>query len=142
MNMPRPRIGAEPMSPAERQAQHRARLRQHNPTLSTPARPAEGGADRSRRNVLSRPGRWAAALATLVAVQEEYRAWRDNLPTNLEGSRLADKLGAIAKLDLEELQVIDPRAVTAATDPEGAIANAPDFVTRNLDLARTCTARW
>jgi hypothetical protein len=30
------------------------------------------------------------------------------LPDNLEGSRLADKLQAIATLDLEELQAIDP----------------------------------
>jgi hypothetical protein len=30
------------------------------------------------------------------------------LPDNLEGSRLADKLQAIAALDLEELQAIDP----------------------------------
>jgi hypothetical protein len=36
------------------------------------------------------------------------RAWLDNLPASLEGSRLADKLQAIAELDLEELQAIDP----------------------------------
>jgi hypothetical protein len=30
------------------------------------------------------------------------------LPDNLEGSRLADKLRAIAEVDLEELQAIDP----------------------------------
>jgi len=30
------------------------------------------------------------------------------LPDNLEGPRLADKLQAIADLDLEELQAIDP----------------------------------
>ena len=38
--------------------------------------------------------------------------WRgrlvDSLPTSLEGSRLAEKLQAIAELDLEELQAIDP----------------------------------
>jgi hypothetical protein len=96
------------MSPAERQARHRAKLRRHSPILPTPARPAEGVADRGRRSALPRPRRWAAAVATLVAVQEEYRAWRDNLPANLEGSRLADKLEAIAELDLEELQAIEP----------------------------------
>ena len=42
------------------------------------------------------------------SLQDEYRAWLDNLPTSLEGSRLADKLPAIAELDLEELQAIDP----------------------------------
>jgi hypothetical protein len=48
------------------------------------------------------------AIATLIALQDEYRAWLDNLPTRLEGSRLAEKLQAITELDLEELQAIDP----------------------------------
>jgi hypothetical protein len=47
-------------------------------------------------------------VTTLVELQEEYRAWLDHLPTNLDGSPLADKLQAIAELDLEELQAIDP----------------------------------
>ncbi len=99
------------MSPAERQARHRAKLRRHSHTLPvspTPARPAAGVPDRRRVRALPRPRRWAAAVATLVAAQEEYRAWFENLPANLEGSRLAEKLQAIAELDLEELQAIDP----------------------------------
>jgi hypothetical protein len=28
--------------------------------------------------------RWAAAVAALTALQDEYRAWLDNLPDNLE----------------------------------------------------------
>ena len=55
-----------------------------------------------------RPRRWAAAGAALVKLQDEYRAWLDNLPPNLEESRLAEKLQAIAELDLEEVQTIDP----------------------------------
>ena len=93
--MPRPRIGALPMTTAQRQARHRARLPRERPL--PPA-----------RRPLPRPKRWAAAVATLIALQDEYRAWLDNLPTSLEGSRLADKLQAIAELDLEELQAIDP----------------------------------
>ena len=93
--MPRPRIGALPMTTAQRQTRHRARLRRE-PPLPPARRP------------LPRPKRWAAAVATLIAVQDEYRAWLDNLPTSLEGSRLADKLQAIAELDLDELQAIDP----------------------------------
>ena len=93
--MPRPRIGALPMTTAQRQARHRARLLRERP-LPLARRP------------LPRPKRWAAAVATLIALQDEYRAWLDNLPTSLEGSRLADKLQAIAELDLEELQAIDP----------------------------------
>ena len=55
-----------------------------------------------------RPRRWAAAVTALLNLRDEYRAWFDNLPANLEGSRLAEKLQAIADLDLEELQAIDP----------------------------------
>ena len=60
------------------------------------------------RRPLPRPQRWTAAVATLTALQDQYRAWLDNLPASLEGSRLAEKLQAIAELDLEELQTIDP----------------------------------
>ena len=96
--MPRPRLGIAPMTPAERQARHRARRRQHGCT--TPPSPAP--------RISPRPRRWAAAVAALVNLQDEYRAWLDNLPPNLEGSSLAEKLQAIAELDLEELQTINP----------------------------------
>ena len=96
--MPRHRLGIAPMTPAERQARHRARLRQQYRT--TPISPAP--------RIPPRPRRWAAAVAALVNLQDEYRAWRDNLPSNLEGSRVAEKLLAIAELDLAELQTIDP----------------------------------
>jgi hypothetical protein len=89
------------MSPAERQARHRAKLA--SAPSPTPVRPAA-----RRARALSRPVCWAAAVKTLVELQEEYRAWLDNLPVNLDGSPLADKLQAIAELDLEELQGIDP----------------------------------
>jgi hypothetical protein len=96
--MPAPRIGSTPMTPAERQARHRATLPQQSQT--TPRS--------TSRRVPPRPQRWAAAVAALVDLQDEYRAWLDNLPANLEGSRLAEKLQAIAELDLDELQAIDP----------------------------------
>jgi hypothetical protein len=96
--MPRHRLCALPLTVAERQARHRAKLRQQSG--SRPAAPV--------RRLSPRPQRWAAAVAALTALQDEYRAWLDNLPDNLEASRLADKLQAIAELDLEELQVIDP----------------------------------
>jgi hypothetical protein len=47
-------------------------------------------------------------VTVLVQLQDEYRTWLDNLPASLEASRLAEKLQAIAELDLEELQAIDP----------------------------------
>jgi hypothetical protein len=43
----------------------------------------------------------------LIDLQDQYRAWLDNLPASLDGSRLADKLQAVVELDLEELQAID-----------------------------------
>jgi len=79
--------------------------------LATPAgtRPTVHGIPAlPRSRALPRPQRWAAAVAALVDLQEEYRIWLDNLPANLGGSRLADKLPAIAELDLEELRAIDP----------------------------------
>jgi hypothetical protein len=60
------------------------------------------------RRSLPRPRRWAAAVVTLIDLQDDYRAWLDNLPANLEGSRLAEKLQAITDIDLDELQAIDP----------------------------------
>jgi len=96
--MSRPRIGAAPMSAAERQARHRARLRQQvpRPPASPTTRPAP------------RPTRWAVAVTALLDLQEEYRAWLDRLPESLEGSRTAEKLQAIAEIDLDELAAIDP----------------------------------
>ena len=47
-------------------------------------------------------------IGTLVDLQDDYRAWLDSPPANLEGSRLAEKLEAITEIDLDELQEIDP----------------------------------
>jgi hypothetical protein len=85
------------MTPAQRQARCRARLRRQDLPPSAPA-----------RRTPPRPQRWATAVAALLDLQEEYRAWLDNLPTSLGGSRLAENLQVIVELDLEELQAIDP----------------------------------
>jgi hypothetical protein len=55
-----------------------------------------------------RPQRWAAAVAALVALPDEYRAWLDRLPQGLEGSATAEKLQAITEIELDELLAIDP----------------------------------
>src|SRR5271167_3262799 len=98
VRMPRQCLGAGPMTAAQRQARSRARRHQQPDTL--PEAP--------RRRIRPRPERWAAAVTVLVDLQNEYRAWLDNLPASLEASRLAEKLQAITELDLEELQAIDP----------------------------------
>lgn len=41
------------------------------------------------------------AMEELKGIQEEYSDWRDNLPENLQGSALAEKLNVVADLDLE-----------------------------------------
>ena len=76
------------------------------PRQAAPAQPAHASGGVAARP--ARPTRWATAVAALIDLQDEYRAWLDTLPANLEGSRLAEKLLAIAELDLEELQMIDP----------------------------------
>jgi hypothetical protein len=97
--MPRHRTGSAPMTPAERQTRCRARRRQQSQTAPLPSPPAP--------RLAPRPKRWAAAVATLIELQDNYCAWLDNLPANLEASRLAEKLQAIAELNFEELQAID-----------------------------------
>ena len=107
--MPKPRLGPLPMTAAARQARHRAKLRPSDTAQSAAPRDKPAGSSRPtapRRP--PRPQRWAAAVATLVALQEEYRAWLDGLPENLADSRTADKLQAITEIDLDELQAIDP----------------------------------
>jgi hypothetical protein len=50
----------------------------------------------------------AAAVAALVALQDEYHAWLGRLPESLAESRTAEKLQAITEIDLDELLAIDP----------------------------------
>lgn len=47
--------------------------------------------------------RLEAALSDLDGVREEYAEWRDNIPENLQGSPLYEKLDAVADLDFSEL---------------------------------------
>ena len=96
--MPRPLIGTTPMSAAQRQARRRARLGQQ--MIDQPA-----AAPRHPRSP-PRPRRWAVAVATLIELQGQYQVWLDRLPDNLEGSPLAERLQAIAELDLTELEAI------------------------------------
>jgi len=56
----------------------------------------------------SRIDRWnnaasalSAAANDLLAVQEEYQEWRDNLPENLSSGTLAEKLDEVTALDVQ-----------------------------------------
>jgi hypothetical protein len=95
--MPRPRLGPMPMTAAQRQARHRAK---HHAPDAHRAAPTP--------HLPPRPQRWAAAVTVLLALQDEYRAWLDRLPQSLEGSATAEKLQAIAELDLDEPLAVDP----------------------------------
>ena len=56
----------------------------------------------------SRSARWAeacaaaaAALDVLCELRDEYEEWKDNLPENLQGSALGEKLEEVCGFDLE-----------------------------------------
>jgi len=90
--------GEGALSNAERQARHRVRVAEQAPVVRY-RQPAD------RR---SRPQRWRAAVADLLALQIEYAAWLDVLPDSLHGSATAEALQAIADLDLDGLADIEP----------------------------------
>ena len=82
---------------AERQARYRER-RQAGESRVRHRRPAD------RR---SRPQRWDDAVRTLLALQDEYRAWRDALPASLAGSATAEMLDEVCDLDLSVLEAVE-----------------------------------
>jgi hypothetical protein len=84
---PKP-LGERAMTGAERQAKFRAAHADGTPRIRY-RRPAD------RR---SRAQRWRDAVAELVTLQEDYRAWLDSLPENLAESATAEALRAICEL--------------------------------------------
>jgi len=98
--MPRRTLGDKPMTNSERQARCRAR-RAAAQTSPTP---------RSLPSIhrRTRPQRWRAAVAELVALQDEYAIWLDALPEALRDSATGEALEAIVELDLDDLIAIEP----------------------------------
>jgi hypothetical protein len=82
---------------AERQALYRAR--HAGMPIVRYRRPAD------RR---SRPQRWHDAVAELVALQAEYRAWFEALPEATRDGATGEALQAIVDFDLDELAAIEP----------------------------------
>ena len=80
--MPRGRKpeGEIALSSAERQARYRARRQPIQPPAAI---------TRPLTDHRSRPRRWRAAVAELLALQAEYAAWSDALPDNLRDSATA-----------------------------------------------------
>jgi hypothetical protein len=56
----------------------------------------------------TRPQRWRAAVAELLALQAEYAAWLEALPETLRDGATGEALQAIIDLDLDELTAIEP----------------------------------
>ena len=94
---PKPSSGTA-MTHAERQARYRAKQADGSPTL------------RYRKPVdrRSRIQRWCDAVAELQELQDEYQAWLDALPQNMDDSATAEALRTICDLDLSELESIVP----------------------------------
>ncbi len=88
------------MSNADRQRRYRERLKAEQPPSRVRYR-----APKDRR---SKARRWNDAVQELVDLQDEYQAWFDNLPDNLESSAVAERLEAICDLDVESLQDVEP----------------------------------
>ena len=94
---PKP-LGKKAMTTAKRQARFRA----------THANGAPRVRYRSTADRRSRAQRWRAAVAELIALQDDYRTWLNALPQNLEASATAEALRAICDLDLSDLQSVEP----------------------------------
>jgi len=84
---------------AERQARYRARQDQ---AQAAPARRPV------TTRPLTRPQRWHAAVAALVALQAEYATWLEATPEATRDNATGDGLLAITELDLDEIAAIQP----------------------------------
>jgi hypothetical protein len=91
-------LGTKAMTSAERQARFRAMHADGMPRIRY-RRPAD------RR---SRAQRWHAAVAELLALQDDYRAWLNALPQNLATGATAEALQAICDLDLSDIESVEP----------------------------------
>jgi hypothetical protein len=105
--MPRGRrpAGEQAMTGAERQARYRAR--QDVDAAPSPAHPPRTRDQAAHGHRPSRPRRWRAAVAELVALQAEYAAWLDALPEATRDGATGEALQAIADLDLGEILAIE-----------------------------------
>jgi hypothetical protein len=97
--MPRGRkpSGERTLTGAERQARYRTR--HPDAAVIHYRRPAD------RR---SRPQRWHAAVAELVALQADYAQWLDALPEATSDGVTAQALQAIVDLDLDDIIATEP----------------------------------
>jgi hypothetical protein len=102
---PPPR-GDHAATPAERSAAYRARRK-----VTAAAAPPPPVVVRYRRPAdrRSRPQRWADAVQTLADMLDGFQDWRDNLPSSLANSAMAEALDTVLELRgyVEELQAVE-----------------------------------
>jgi hypothetical protein len=84
-------------------AERQRRYRQRRKTGEPPRRYVT----MSKKDRRSRLQRWQDAAEELLALQQEYQEWYDNLPENLQSTALAEKLEAVCNLDIEEIVHIE-----------------------------------
>jgi hypothetical protein len=94
---PKP-LGNKALTAAERQVRFRARHAKGAPRIRY----------RSPADRRSQAQRWHAAVAELIALQDDYRRWLNALPQNLEASATAEVLRAICDLDLSSIESVEP----------------------------------
>jgi hypothetical protein len=80
----------------------------HNVTFPTIRAPKSWIRYRSPADRRSRAQRWHAAVAKLIALQDDYRTWLNAPPQNLEASATAEALRAICDLDRSDIESVEP----------------------------------
>jgi hypothetical protein len=93
---PLPRNGVRALTPAERSAAYRERLKAEIEAAGKA--PVVRIRYRRPADKRSRPQRWADAVQTLADLIDDYQAWRDGLPPSLAGSEIADRLDEVLEL--------------------------------------------
>jgi hypothetical protein len=103
---PPPR-GDRAATPAERSAAYRARRKAA--VAATPTKPPVVVRYRRPADRRSRLQQWADAVQTLADLLDGFQAWRDNLPSSLANSAMAEALDAVLELRgyVEELQAVE-----------------------------------
>jgi hypothetical protein len=103
---PPPR-GDRAATPAERSAAYRARRKAT--VAAAPAKPPVVVRYRRPADRRSRPEQWADAVQILADLLDQFQEWRDNLPSGLANSAMAEALDAVLELrgNVEELQAAE-----------------------------------
>jgi hypothetical protein len=103
---PPPR-GDRAVTPAERSAAYRARRKAT--AADAPAKPPVVVRYRRPADRRSRPEQWADAVQTLADLLDQFKEWRDKLPSSLANSATAEALDAVLELrsHVEELEAIE-----------------------------------